>query len=181
MSYELKVLNEAVLAHPSFEDNISSARTLKWLFAVLMPLINCYTLTGREHLIAEGLIKYYDVKSEQGTKEWECYLSSGRTGRMDTDDVKICLSQLSGYILNVSNIEPIDSSRYFTQKQRKEIWDNSGKECAKCGIHLTPTNFHADHIKPHSEGGPTTVDNGQVLCSLCNLSKGKDTIVGRVE
>ena len=131
--------------------------------------------------MAKGLVQYYDAKSKDGTKEWECYLSSGRTGRMDTDDVKLCLSQLSGYIINASNVEPVDPNRYFTSKQREEIWNKSEKKCRQCGISLTSTNFHADHIKPHSEGGPTTVDNGQVLCALCNFRKGKDTIVVKVK
>jgi len=176
MSYELKVLNEAVIERSSFEENISSARTLKWLFAVLMPLINSYSLTGKEHLVAKGLLNYYDARSKEGTKEWECYLSSGRTGRMDTDDVKECLNQLSGHILNTSRAEPLDKKRYFTLKQREEIWNKSAKRCNKCGIPLTKTNFHTDHVKPYSDGGPTNVDNGQVLCALCNLKKGKDSV-----
>jgi len=30
---------------------------------------------------------------------------------------------------------------------------------------------HADHVTPHSRGGPTTADNGQGLCVACNLTK----------
>ncbi|MDN5795355.1 MAG: HNH endonuclease, partial [Intrasporangium sp.] len=30
---------------------------------------------------------------------------------------------------------------------------------------------HADHIRPHSRGGPTSASNGQGLCIACNLTK----------
>ncbi|MFI2490472.1 HNH endonuclease, partial [Promicromonospora kroppenstedtii] len=30
---------------------------------------------------------------------------------------------------------------------------------------------HTDHITPHAEGGPTSLDNGQGLCARCNHAK----------
>ncbi len=30
---------------------------------------------------------------------------------------------------------------------------------------------HVDHIRDHSDGGPTTAENGQGLCVRCNLTK----------
>ncbi|MGI8569501.1 MAG: HNH endonuclease [Methylocella sp.] len=33
-------------------------------------------------------------------------------------------------------------------------------------------DWHADHRLPWSKGGKTTVENGQVSCTACNLSKG---------
>ncbi|HEX5967753.1 MAG TPA: DUF222 domain-containing protein [Intrasporangium sp.] len=30
---------------------------------------------------------------------------------------------------------------------------------------------HADHVRPHALGGPTSADNGQGLCVACNLTK----------
>jgi 5-methylcytosine-specific restriction endonuclease McrA len=33
-------------------------------------------------------------------------------------------------------------------------------------------DFHADHIKPYSKRGLTTLKNGQAVCPKCNLSKG---------
>ena len=133
-------------------------------------------MTGREHLVAKGLVEYYRAKAKERSKEWECYLSSGRTGRMDTADVKTCLTQLSAFILNESQPDPVDPQRWFTAQQSGQIWSRSNRRCADCGIQLTETNFHADHIKPHSMGGLTTVENGQVLCSLCNLKKGSDIL-----
>ena len=44
--------------------------------------------------------------------------------------------------------------------------------CQKCKQKVEYDDFHADHITLHSRGGKTTIENGQVLCSKCNLSKG---------
>lgn len=30
---------------------------------------------------------------------------------------------------------------------------------------------HIDHVVPAAQGGPTTIENGQCLCALCNLTK----------
>ena len=33
---------------------------------------------------------------------------------------------------------------------------------------------HTDHVVPRARGGPTTADNGQGLCELCNYAKEAD-------
>jgi hypothetical protein len=176
MTFELKTINEALTARPSFEEYLSSARTLKWLFAALSQLIDCYSLTGKEHLVARGVLEYYDAKARESSPEWTSYFGAGRTGRMDTDDVKACLNQLSQYMVNSANAHPLDTNRWFTAEQRDQIWHTSGESCRICHIKLSRSNFHADHIQPHSEGGRTTVENGQALCAACNLRKGRDTM-----
>jgi hypothetical protein len=39
---------------------------------------------------------------------------------------------------------------------------------------------HADHVEPRSRGGPTSADNGQGLCELCNYVKEADGWSARV-
>ena len=71
-----------------------------------------------------------------------------------------------------------DDQRVFSSEQRQAIFRLADKKCANpggnpdCAVECTWDNFHADHIKPHSMGGPTTVANGQLLCPSCNLKKG---------
>lgn len=61
--------------------------------------------------------------------------------------------------------------RSFNTSQRVNLYLEADGKCRSCGITLEP-GWHADHVIPHSAGGPTTVDNGQALCPKCNLSKG---------
>ena len=39
-----------------------------------------------------------------------------------------------------------------------------------CGARIR----HVDHVEPRARGGPTTADNGQGLCELCNYAKEAD-------
>lgn len=50
--------------------------------------------------------------------------------------------------------------------------------CPTCGrfliwdTHGLPASPEADHITPHSRGGSDSIDNIQIICRACNLSKG---------
>lgn len=73
-------------------------------------------------------------------------------------------------------IEPKDAERDFTHEQRLAIFRRDGGICqvqiACAGEKVVWGHWHADHRIPHTHGGKTTVQNGQVACSACNLKKG---------
>ena len=55
------------------------------------------------------------------------------------------------------------------QSVRQVVWRRDGGRCVQCGAEA---NLHFDHIIPVAKGGATTVENLQILCGPCNLSKG---------
>lgn len=61
--------------------------------------------------------------------------------------------------------------RYFSRRQKMILAMRAGGLCESCGKQLR-IGFHADHVHPFSQGGATTLKNGQALCSPCNLKKG---------
>ena len=61
--------------------------------------------------------------------------------------------------------------RRFNTGQRMTLYDATDGQCARCGKRLEP-GWHADHVKPFSKGGGTTLANGQALCPDCNIRKG---------
>lgn len=55
---------------------------------------------------------------------------------------------------------------------RNEVLNRDQYTCQDCG---SQDHLHIDHIHPVSKGGPTTFENLQVLCRVCNARK-KDRV-----
>ena len=64
-----------------------------------------------------------------------------------------------------------DPRRRFNSRERVALWLAADGKCESCGVELT-AGWHADHVIPHSKGGPTDSYNGAALCAQCNLKKG---------
>lgn len=60
-------------------------------------------------------------------------------------------------------------------KLRLQVIDRDNGRCRACGIGDRDA-LQADHIKPESKGGKTSLDNLQALCSVCNNRK-QNTVV----
>lgn len=176
MSFLRRTIKEAEGLDPNsnFLSMASAPRTLKWLFAALTSLGREYSLTGKETAIAQAVTDYYEAVKVPQSVEWTNYLQTGRTGRLDNEWVQHCIEQLSKRIITHAELQPVDPNRNFTASQRAEIFLRSGGKCKVCGVQISKTNFHADHIKPHTKGGKTDVENGQALCVACNVKKGAD-------
>ncbi len=70
--------------------------------------------------------------------------------------------------------EKKDQQRLFSPEQRRILWNTAEERvCAECGCKLDWSDFHADHIKPHTLGGMTVLDNAAILCATHNIAKGK--------
>lgn len=66
-----------------------------------------------------------------------------------------------------------DSQRLFSPEQRRIIWNSAGERlCSECGKPVTWMDFTVDHIKPHSKGGRTKLDNAAIMHRSCNASIG---------
>ena len=81
------------------------------------------------------------------------------------------------YLIDEGYIVEVDSQRCFTKSQRYEMLlkadevDNiDGEPIPRWGIYSKM--YEADHIKPFSIGGETSVDNGQLIKKEYNRAKG---------
>jgi 5-methylcytosine-specific restriction endonuclease McrA len=58
--------------------------------------------------------------------------------------------------------------KQLSRKQREIIVAKTNQRCHVCGIELTISNFHADHVKSHITGGMHEENNYLPSCSTCN-------------
>ena len=73
-----------------------------------------------------------------------------------------------------------DGNRSFSEPERIEIYRRDNGLCQQCLREGKPedeaavswSEYHADHVIPHSKGGQTTLENAELLCHRCNQSKG---------
>ena len=83
---------------------------------------------------------------------------------------------LRDFLFANPNLRLKDEHRSFTPQQRQTIYRRDGGVCQLrilCdGAKLRWDDWHCDHKKPWSEGGATSVANGQAACAACNQSKG---------
>lgn len=59
----------------------------------------------------------------------------------------------------------------ITPENLMALYEKQGHKCAYCGLELNALITAVDHKTPISKGGEHTLDNIQLLCHNCNISK----------
>jgi superfamily II DNA or RNA helicase len=72
---------------------------------------------------------------------------------------------------NNDDIDNDENGGSFSKDQREQIIQRDGYKCLCCGIDSPRVKLQVDHIMPHKFGGPTIIENGQMLCQPCNSLK----------
>jgi len=60
-------------------------------------------------------------------------------------------------------------SRHIPQQVKQVVWQRDQGKCVQCAA---TSYLEFDHIIPFSKGGASSVNNVQLLCRKCNLTKG---------
>jgi 5-methylcytosine-specific restriction endonuclease McrA len=60
---------------------------------------------------------------------------------------------------------------YKTDSLKYQVYKRDKGRCQLCQDKLLLSHATLDHIKPKSKGGPTTLDNLQLMCLKCNQFK----------
>ena len=61
--------------------------------------------------------------------------------------------------------------RAFKDVIKRTVYERQGGKCAGCGKEFPIERMQGDHIIPWSRGGKTVIENCQMLCGQCNLTK----------
>lgn len=59
----------------------------------------------------------------------------------------------------------------ITGADLRDLFEKQNHKCAYCGMELTPLILAIDHKVPKARGGSHTLENIQLVCHNCNISK----------
>jgi len=156
------------------------------LYCVVSELLRQYVISDIEPKINEWFLTFEERRRDEEAKpedeadpEWVSYKEKISHSTDAAESVRWRMEFLLRNLLeSYPSIRRKDNQRDFTHVQKLAVFRRDKGFCrlkTKCkGAKLTWDDWHCDHIKPWSKGGPTTVINGQVACPACNLSKGGD-------
>lgn len=113
---------------------------------------------------------------ESAEPEWVAYKEKISHSTDAQESIRFRLDFLMRDLLDhFPSLSLKDEQRDFTHLQKLTIFRRDHQTCRlkiKCdGERVAWDNWHCDHITPWSKGGKTTVENGQVACPACNLTK----------
>jgi len=75
------------------------------------------------------------------------------------------------YKFDPYNVAKVDTCE-FSASTKKQIFSRDGNKYVVCGRgRREGLTLHADHVVPRDKGGNGDLENGQTLCSECNMLK----------
>jgi CRISPR/Cas system Type II protein with McrA/HNH and RuvC-like nuclease domain len=123
--------------------------------------------------------KTYDESTDNDMLSFSNHRQQGENDLEIRDRI---MRQIFFEYLNENNIEikEKDENRAFSELERIIIYRRDKGVCQQCLKEGKPeneakvswSNYQADHVFPHSKGGKTIIENGELLCAYHNQSKG---------
>lgn len=159
-------------------------------------IISCYQLIShlRKHYVVDDKLKetikqfiYYFHKrwktyDESTDNDMLIFSNRRQQGENDLQVRDRIMRQIFFEYLKDKNIEIIekDEKRAFSELERILIYRKYKGVCQECLREGKPekesivswADYQADHVFPHSKGGKTDIDNGELLCKYHNQKKG---------
>jgi hypothetical protein len=154
------------------------------LYCVVAELTRQYVIEEVKPRLHDWFIEFEAARhqqeakpEEEGDPEWVSYREKISHSTDAADSIRARMEFFLRNLLETfPDVSRKDNQRGFTHVQKLAIFRRDKGNCQvklKCdGVKLTWDDWHADQKIAWSRGGKTTVENGQVSCTSCNLSKG---------
>jgi len=148
-------------------------------------ILQKFAIKGKENKFRDFVVDFLHKVEIAGYTDTEGYYTYW-VARSSSPDSKSQIDNrfqimLRKFLEYEPTVEPKDPQREFDWGQKLTIYTRAykkarqeGKQEAECAICGQPTPLDKgapDHIKPHTLGGKTTVENGQWTCISCNSAK----------
>lgn len=157
------------------------------LYCVVSELLRQYVFEDARPHLHEWFIAFETTRrdqdalpEDQADSEWVSYKEKISHSTDSADSIRARMEfMLRNLLERHPGIRRKDNQRSFTHVQRLAVFRRDSGHCQvriKCdGVRVTWDDWHCDHIVPWTKAGLTTVENGQVACTACNLAKGANT------
>jgi hypothetical protein len=161
----------------AFEDKDPSLRNRGQTVSIVMAAFDLwgkFVLSGAEGAFVKA-IHEFDAHVVRGDKDLKDYATAISHSSDQAKSIEIRREFLLAHLGDFTRGLPRkDSRRSFSLPERVLAWYASEGQCqtSGCTNKINFQDFHADHIRPWSKGGATTLNNLQVLCPQHNLEKG---------
>jgi len=168
-----------------FQDYTPELSKNAWLVNVYLLTSDClrqYVMAGREEMMRDFYAGFWkDVeragRTGKGASELLRFYTANKAGTTSKRNIQIRFSTMkTSFLRQTKGLELLDPTRFFDRYEKTIIYRRDKGVCQNCGRKVTRKEYQADHIRAHTLGGSTTVENGQVLCSSCNKKKGAQVI-----
>ena len=118
-------------------------------------------------------VENVDVKNaidiDPENRQYYDYRDARMSGALSSESFKIRFDVILGqYLEEYSDLEKKDEDRTFDYGQKLAIYQRDNGECQQCSgsVSFEEAEFH--HVQPYAEGGPTIVDNGDLVHFECH-------------
>ena len=179
-----RVLNYLNAAFPEKTPELSPYNANS-LYILTSLLLEKYVVKGMEQAFGKWFLEFetkrrseWDLPEDQRDPEMVVYQNQTSHATDAIDSLEYRHKILSReFFTSFPDLVPLDEHRGFSFEQKLAIYR---RDRGICQLRMKCTgrkmgwddDWHADHKSPFSKGGKTTVENGQVACAECNLSKG---------
>tara|TARA_B100000161_G_C33528317_1_gene404672 strand:- start:97 stop:1329 length:1233 start_codon:yes stop_codon:yes gene_type:complete len=173
-----KLENSLNFLHKAFKDSEIglTKNDAKRLIYLVSEFLDNYIIKGFEQEFCNSFkaFKAYYLKELESTtpnKDIESYQNAARN---DSPPSQIFIHEYltNWFLSDIQGIKTKPAVRRFTDAQRRVLLHLANNKCQICTKDINLNSMHADHVKAYSNGGETSIKNGQALCSSCNQSKG---------
>lgn len=154
------------------------------LYTLVSHCLETYVMQGKQDALRDWFLRFETTRRAQDNfpaDKADPELLAYRERTSHSTDAEDSIQWRHEFLLRkffetVPDIEQKDNQRLFSHEQRLAIFRHDGGICQvrlKCkGIKCEWDAWQADHKAAWSQGGKTTVENGQVACPECNAAKG---------
>lgn len=171
----LKYLDKAF---PSKTPELSGEVWMINLYLLTSDLMNRYVIKGRERDLYNFYIEFWKKiekarRSGKGQPGELRFADANTSGTTSKQNIKTRFEIMKKeFLYTHMDLELLDPKRFFDHFEKIVIYRRDKGICQGCGKEVPWKNYEADHIRAYITGGPTAIENGQVLCSICNAKKG---------